>query len=73
MPAAWTRGLTFTGLHLGNTPLMKYDTTDELHTVVFHPNGTNSRLSHGRKCLRQKIIKRLSLCVSFFIFSCFIS
>ena len=62
------QGLTFTGLHLRNAALVQHNTTVQLYRVVLHAAFIRSvralhtgraprRLTHGRKCLRQKIIQ----------------
>ena len=53
--------LTFTCLHLGDTPLVKNDTTDELHSVVLHVQHSSGRLTDCGKGLRQNIIQSFTV------------
>ena len=65
--------LTFTGLHLGNTPLMQNNSANQLYAVVFRIKNSPRRFSHRGICLRQQIIQSLPFGQSFFIFFCFIT
>ena len=60
------QGLSFTGLHLGDTSLMQDNPADKLHTVMLHIQNTLCRLPDRGKCLRQKIIQRFSFSQTFF-------
>ena len=53
-------GLSLTGFHLGNTTLVKDDSSDELHSEGLHLSYPPSRFPYGRECLGQKIVKGLS-------------
>ena len=54
-------GLALTGLHLGDTALMQYDTADELHVEMAHAHRTGSRLTHHGEGFRQQVIEGLPL------------
>ena len=60
--------LTFTGLHLCDTSLMKNDTTDELYPVMLHAKHTFCSFTDSCKSFRKRIIQSFSFCKSFFIF-----
>ena len=60
-------GLTFTCFHLRDTSLMKDDTADKLHAVMFHIKNTPCRLSYRCICLGQKIVKALSVCITLLV------
>ena len=45
------KGLAFTGLHLGDTALMKYDSTDKLYFEMLHSKYSLGCLTNGSKCL----------------------
>ena len=45
------KGLTFTSFHLGNTALMKYDSTDKLYFEMLHSKYSLGCLTNGSKCL----------------------
>ena len=45
------KGLTFTSFHLGNTTLVKYDSTDELYFEMLHSQYSLGSLTDGSKCL----------------------
>ena len=45
------KGLTFTSFHLGDTALMKYDSTDELYFEMLHSKYSLGSLTDGSKCL----------------------
>ena len=64
------QSLSFTCLHLSNTSLVQDDTTDQLHTEMFHAKHTARCFTHGRKRLRQKIIQCLAICQTLFVFIC---
>ena len=53
------QGLTFTGLHLGNSSLMKNHTADELHPEVLHAYRTPRTFPAYRKGFRQKVVQGL--------------
>ena len=53
-------GLTFTGLHLGDPPLMDRDTADYLHPVVLHLENSPCGLSADCKSIRQDVVQRLA-------------
>ena len=55
------KGLTFTGLHLGNTSLVQDDSSDQLNSVVSHAKRSRCALPHDRICLRQDVIQRLAV------------
>ena len=60
---SWKAGcqrFAFTGLHLGDSALMKHDAANELHIERTHAQGTLGRLANGGKSLRQQLIQRLS-------------
>ena len=59
------KGLTFTGLHLCDTALMKDDTTDDLYTVMFHTENSFCTFTYDCESLRKKIIQCLSLIQTF--------
>ena len=65
--------LTFTGLHLCNTSLVKNDTTDNLYAVMLHAEHTFCCFTNRCKCFRQKVIQSLALFQTLFIFFCFVS
>ena len=67
------KSFTFTCFHLGNTALMKDNTTDDLYTVVLHSKYTFCCLTYSSKCLWKKVIQCCSFCKAFLIFSCLIS
>ena len=46
--------LTFTGLHLSNTALMKDDTADQLHLIVFHIKYTLRGFTHRSVSFRKQ-------------------
>ena len=48
--------LTFTCFHLGNTPLMKDNTTDDLYTVMLHSKNTFCSFTNRCKCFRNQRI-----------------
>ena len=54
-------GLTFAGLHLGNTALMHDYTANQLHSVVFRLQHSASCLSHQSICLGQNIVQGLAV------------
>ena len=47
------QGLTFTGLHLGDTSLMEDNTTDELYPIMLHAKHSFRSLADCRKSLYQ--------------------
>ena len=53
--------LTFTGSHLGDTALVKNDTTDQLYREMLHLIHTPSSLTYCRIGLRKNLIQTLSL------------
>ena len=53
--------LTFTGSHLGDTTLMKNDTTDQLYREVLHLIHTPCSLTYCSIGLRKDLIQTLSL------------
>ena len=63
------KSFTFTCFHLGDTALVKDDTTDDLYTVMLHSKHTLGSLTYGGKCLRKKIIQCFAFCKTFLIFS----
>ena len=67
------KSFTFTCFHLGDTALVKDDTTDDLYTVMLHSKYTFGCLTYGGKCLRKKIIQCCTFCKTFLIFSCLVS
>ena len=56
--------LTFTGFHLGNSALMKDDSTYELYPEVLHSKNSLGGLTYNRISLRHDIIKSLAVCKS---------
>src|SRR5699024_1280256 len=54
-----------------DTSLMENNSTDQLHTIMFHAQNSLSCLTHSGIGLRKKIIQGLSLCQPVFIFSGF--
>ena len=56
------QGFTFTGFHLGDASLMQHDTTDDLNREVLESQNTPCSLTAGRKCLRQDVVQRFSVC-----------
>ena len=62
--------LTFTCLHLGDTALMKYDTSDKLHPVMTHPEYPERRLPHDCICFRKNIVQSLTLAQTLLEFPC---
>ena len=54
--------LTFTGTHLSDTSLMKHNTADQLYREMLHIERSLCSFPNGGKCLRQKVIQRLTLC-----------
>ncbi len=63
--------LTFTGLHLGNTTLMKNNTADQLHPVMLHAKDTLCCFADSRKGLHKQIIQGLSICKTLLVLCCF--
>ena len=63
------QSLSFTGLHLCDTALVKNDTADQLYPVMFHAKDTLRGLPDSGKCFRQKIIQGFSFLKTVFIFS----
>ena len=55
------KGLTFAGLHFGNTALMQNNAADKLHSERLHTQNTPRSLSHGSKSLRENIVQRLAI------------
>ena len=55
------QGLTFTGLHLGDSALMQYGGTDQLYRERTLAKHTVSRLPDCCKCLRKNIIQGLAV------------
>ena len=55
------QGLSFTGLHLGNSSLMENDSAHELYPVMFHMDGTVCGFSYNGKGLHQQIIQCLAI------------
>ena len=66
------KSFTFTCFHLGDTALVKDDTTDDLYTVMLHSKHTLGSLTYGGKCLWKKIIQCFAFCKTFLIFSGFV-
>ena len=54
-------GLSFAGLHLGDTPLMHDDAADQLHSVMLCLQYPSCRLPHQSVGLRQNIVQCLPL------------
>ena len=52
--------LAFTGLHLGDTPLMQDYTADQLHVEMLGMQDPVRGLPHDRVSFRQKVVERLS-------------
>ena len=55
------QGLAFTGLHFGDTALVKDDAADELDPVGAHAQHPPGRLPAGSKGLGQDIVQRLTV------------
>ena len=55
------QGLTFTGLHLGDTSLMQDNTTDQLYPVMLHAKHSLGSLADSREGLHQQIIQGLAI------------
>ena len=56
--------LSFTRLHLRNTPLMENDSTNDLYAVWLKANHSFSCFPDSCECLRQKLIKRLPILIT---------
>ena len=54
-------GLAFTGLHFSNSPLVEYDTTDQLNIEMSHAQDPDRSLPNGRKGLRKQVIQGFTL------------
>ena len=67
------KGLAFTGLHLGDTALVKDHAADQLDTEVLHAKYAPGRLTDNGICLRQNIVKSLAICQPFLKLRCFCS
>ena len=67
------KSFTFTCFHLGDTALVKDDTTDDLYPVMLHSKYTLGCLTYGGKCFWKKIIQCCTFCKTFLIFSCLVS
>ena len=59
------QGLSFTGFHLGNTPLMQNNASDKLHRIMLHVQCPSGRFPDNCKSLRENIIQSLPLCQAF--------
>ena len=57
---ARNESFTFTGLHLGDTSLMKNDSTNYLDGVGLLLENTPSRLSYGSKSLGENVVESLA-------------
>ncbi len=55
-------GLTLTGSHLCDTPLVKNDTTDQLYREVLHLIDTPCGFTYRRIRLRENAVQALALC-----------
>ena len=55
-------GLTFTGLHLGDTSLMEHDTAYDLYGVVAYADNSCGSLAADRESVRQDIVEGLAGC-----------
>ena len=62
--------LTFSGLHLCDASLMQNNTTDKLYSEMFHAEHSVCSLSDCCKCLRQNVIKCLSVRKTFLKIRC---
>src|SRR5437667_1579505 len=62
--------LTFTGLHLCDTPLMQSHATDELHIEVPHIESPLSGFADDRERFGQQVFERLSVLEALFEFRC---
>ena len=60
------KSLTFTGLHFGNSALVKNNTADKLYIKVTHTENTGTCLTANSECVRKNIVKCFSVCKSFF-------
>ena len=58
--------LTFTGFHLGDTSLVEYNTTDDLHTERLHSKTSYGCFPAYSKRFRQNIIQCLAIFQAFF-------
>ena len=65
------QSLTFTGLHLRDSSLMKNDTTDQLNPERLHIQCSLRTLTDCRKGFRKKIIQRLAFTQALAEFHCF--
>ena len=66
-------GLAFTGLHFGNTALVKDHTADQLDAEMLHAKHTPGCFTDNGICLRQNIVKSLAICQPFLKLRCFCS
>ena len=56
------QSLSFTSLHLSDTPLVEDNAADQLHAVMLHAQGADRCFPNHRICFRKNIIQRLAFC-----------
>ena len=56
--------LTFTGFHLGNTSLMKDDTTNDLYRIMFHMKDSPGSFPDQSEGFGKQIIQRFPVCAA---------
>ncbi len=55
---------SFSGAHLGDTPLVQYNTAHQLDRIRFHAQHAPGGFPNKRKCFRQKRIQCLALLIT---------
>ena len=59
------QGLTFTGAHLRDFPLVQYNTAYQLHVIMAHLYCAPTRFAHDGKCFGQDVFQRFACTVAF--------
>ena len=54
------QSLSFTSLHLSDTPLVEDNAADQLHAVMLHAQGTDRCFPNHCICFRKNVIQRLA-------------
>ena len=62
--------LSFSSLHLRDTPLVKDDTADDLYSVMTHAQAPECSLAHDSVRFRENVIQCLPLCQTLLELSC---
>ena len=62
------QGFAFTGLHLGNAPLVEHDAADDLDREGLHPQHAPGRLARRGERVRKNVVQGLALREAFFQF-----